>query len=114
MGRAFIKESTITDRGMELLLRHRLHHLDIHNCQALTVRYLNIINILTIEQKIFFVENRLFGGFVEEIFAIVKKNFHNPRSRVFARLTLLEQSAIQVQTEMRYTDMYACADCWAS
>jgi len=44
MGRAFIKESTITDRGMELLLRHRLHHLDIHNCQALTGDTLSCIN----------------------------------------------------------------------
>ena len=35
--RACLRESSITDRGIKYLLRHRLKDLDIHNCAALTV-----------------------------------------------------------------------------
>ena len=35
--RASLRESSITDRGIKYLLRHRLKELDIHNCAALTV-----------------------------------------------------------------------------
>lgn len=42
--RASLRESSITDRGIKYLLRHRLKELDIHNCAALTVRTLTNIN----------------------------------------------------------------------
>ena len=35
--RASLRESSISDRGIKYLLRHRLRELDIHNCASITV-----------------------------------------------------------------------------
>jgi len=42
--RACLRESSITDRGIKYLLRHRLKELDIHNCAALTGKTLTNLN----------------------------------------------------------------------
>jgi len=44
VSRASVRESSITDRGLKYLLRHKLRELDIHNCPALTAASLQAIN----------------------------------------------------------------------
>jgi len=42
--RVSVRESSISDRGIKHLLRHRLRELDIHNCAGLTGKTLSNIN----------------------------------------------------------------------
>jgi len=42
--RVSLRDSSITDRGLKYILRHKLRELDIHNCPALTVNTLHSIN----------------------------------------------------------------------
>jgi len=44
VSRASVRESSITDRGLKYLLRHKLRELDVHNCPALTAASLQAIN----------------------------------------------------------------------